>query len=170
MEIGNTQEALLAYRQALKLQPDADNYNNLGNILRKLGKREEAIAAHREALKIDPKSYLAYYYLGDMLEYKEAVDIYRQASKNDSTNEVYYERLASLSLERGFVNEAIAAYRQLIKIKPEASTYIQLADILMKQEKPEEAIALYRQAAAKEPTDYYYSNLSQDTSSTGESR
>ncbi|PHM07919.1 tetratricopeptide repeat protein [Nostoc sp. 'Peltigera malacea cyanobiont' DB3992] len=161
MEIGNTQEALLTYREALKLEPDAENYNNLGDILRKLGKREEAIAAHREALKIDPKSYLAYYYLGEILEYKDAVAIYRQASKNDSTNEVYYERLASLSLERGFANEAIAAYRQLIKIKPETSTYIQLADILMKQEKPAEAIALYRQAAAKEPTDYYYSNLSQ---------
>ncbi|MFW9260688.1 tetratricopeptide repeat protein [Nostoc sp. CALU 546] len=161
MELGNTKEALLVYRQIVKLEPDADSYNILGNLLRKLGQREEAIAAHREALKIDPKSYLAYHYLGEMLEYQEAVAIYRQASKNDSKNEVYYERLGSLSLQRGFVKEAIAAYRQLIKIKPEASKYVELGDVLMTQKKPEEAIALYRQAVATKPTDDYYSKLSQ---------
>ncbi|QMS86568.1 tetratricopeptide repeat protein [Nostoc edaphicum CCNP1411] len=161
MELGNTKEALLVYRQIVKLEPDAESYNILGNVWRKLGQREEAIAAHREALKIDPKSYLAYHYLGEMMEYQEAVAIYRQASKNDSKNEVYYEHLASLSLQRGFVNEAIAAYRQLIKIEPEASRYVELADVLMTQEKHQEAIALYRQAVAKKPTDDYYSKLSQ---------
>ncbi|MBE8998126.1 tetratricopeptide repeat protein [Nostoc sp. LEGE 12447] len=159
--MGNPEEAVVAYRQAIKIEPDDDNYNNLADTLFKIGKREEAIAAYREALKINPKSYQAYNSLGDILEYSEAVAIYRQASKNDPKNEVYYEKLAELSLKRGFVNEAIAAYRQLIKIEPEASRYVELGDVLMTQEKHQEAIALYRQAVATKPTDYYYSKLNE---------
>ncbi|MEH1967401.1 tetratricopeptide repeat protein [Nostoc sp.] len=58
--MGSPEEAVMAYRQAVKIQPDADNYNNLAETLFKIGKREEAIAAYREALKINPKSYQAY--------------------------------------------------------------------------------------------------------------
>jgi tetratricopeptide (TPR) repeat protein len=159
--MGNPEEAVVAYRQAIKIQPNDDNYNNLADTLFRIGKREEAIAAYREALKINPKSYQAYSSLGDILEYSEAVSIYRQASKNDPKNEVYYERLAELSLKRGFVNEAIAAYRQLIKIEPEPSMYVELGDVLITQEKYQDAIALYRQAVAAKPTDYYYSKLNE---------
>ncbi|MEH2369719.1 tetratricopeptide repeat protein [Nostoc sp.] len=161
MAMGSPEEAIVAYRQAVKIKPDGDNYNNLAETLLKIGKREEAIAAYREALKINPKNYQAYNSLGDLLEYSEAVAIYRQASKNDPKNEVYYEKLAELSLKRGYVNEAIAAYRQLVKIEPEASRYVELGDVLMTQEKPEDAIALYRQAAATKSNDYYYSKLNQ---------
>ncbi len=159
--MGSPEEAVMAYRQAIKIQPDDDNYNNLADTLFKIGKREEAIAAYREALKINPKNYQAYSSLGDILEYPEAVAIFRQASKNDPKNEVYYEKLAELSLKRGFVNEAIAAYRQLVKIEPEALRYVELGDVLMTQEKQQEAIALYRQAVATKPTDYYYSKLNE---------
>ncbi|OYD88762.1 hypothetical protein CDG77_22095 [Nostoc sp. 'Peltigera membranacea cyanobiont' 213] len=162
-EVGSMEEALMAYRQAVKLSPDSSNYYYLAEILFKVGKQQEAIAAYGEAIKLDANGYLssdnAYDKLGEILEYSEAVTIYRQL--NDTNSKVFYKKLAELSLKRGFVNEAIAAYRQLIKIEPDASTYIDLADVLMTQEKPEEAIALYRQAVAKESTDYYYSKLTQ---------
>nr|MDZ8015082.1 tetratricopeptide repeat protein [Nostoc sp. ZfuVER08] len=87
--------------------------------------------------------------------------MYRQGSKNNPEDEVYYQKLAELSLQRGFVDEAIAAYRQLIKIKPEPSIYVDLADVLAIREKSEEAIGFYRQAAVQDGSDYYYNKLTQ---------
>lgn len=164
-EVGSIEEALMAYRQAVKLSPDSNNYYYLAEILFKVGKRQEAIAAYGEAIKLDRDGYLssdnAYDKLGEILEYSEAVTIYRQLSKDNPNSKVFYKKLAELSLKRGFVNEAIAAYRQLIQIEPEATRYAELADVLKTQEKHQEAIALYRQAVAAKPTDYYYSKLNE---------
>ncbi len=53
---GKLDEAIAAYREAIRLKPDfAYPYDNLGTALRAQGKLDEAIAAYREAIRLDPK-------------------------------------------------------------------------------------------------------------------
>ncbi len=55
------QEAIEAYKQAIKIKPDlAMAYNNMGWAYDELGQYQEAIEAYKQALQIDPKYTLAY--------------------------------------------------------------------------------------------------------------
>ena len=52
-EQGKLEEAIAAYRAAIRLQPDyADAHDNLGIALEDRGKLEEAVAAFREAIRL----------------------------------------------------------------------------------------------------------------------
>src|SRR5262249_35734033 len=52
---GKLEEAIAAYRQAIRIKPDfAEAYSNLGNSLSDQGKVDEAIAAYRQAIGIRP--------------------------------------------------------------------------------------------------------------------
>ncbi len=53
---GQLDEAIAAYREAIKLEPDfADAHRDLGYALSKKGQLDDAIAAYREAMKLDPQ-------------------------------------------------------------------------------------------------------------------
>ena len=59
-EKGQLDEAVAAYRNAVRLKPDyAEAYRNLGNLLREMGKLEGetdgAIAALRQAVRLKPE-------------------------------------------------------------------------------------------------------------------
>ena len=57
---GKLEEAITAYRQALRLRPNfAQTYNNLGNALKDQGKLDEAIANYQQALRLQPGSQSA---------------------------------------------------------------------------------------------------------------
>ncbi|BAZ33041.1 TPR repeat-containing protein [Cylindrospermum sp. NIES-4074] len=161
--IGDTEAALAAYRQAVAIEPNTSHYNFLAEALFKLGKREEAIAAYRQALMVSSQTYQSseiYSKLGEILEYPEAVAMYQQVSKNGPKNESFYGSLAELSFKRGYVDEAIANYKQLIQLQPDATNYTKLGDALIARKNYTDAIAAYRQAVTKDPSDYYYSQLS----------
>ncbi|HLO84741.1 MAG TPA: tetratricopeptide repeat protein [Nostocaceae cyanobacterium] len=171
LAVGNLPEALTVYQQLTKIQPNAISYKELADVLLQAGKREEAIATYKQALQLKPESYIAYGIytkLGDILEYPEALAIFRQSNQNNSADEYYYKGLGELASKRGYAEDAITAYRQLIKLKPEEEdNYIYLADILVTQKKYNEAIVLYRQAVALNPSDYYHSKLSRTLAENG---
>ena len=55
------EEALVAYEQAIQLDPNyAIVYNNKGVVLRVLNRREEALVAHNQAIQLDPTDAYAY--------------------------------------------------------------------------------------------------------------
>lgn len=63
------EEALQAYEQAVRLEPDsADAYYNKGNALLCLGRYEEARDAYEDALRLDPNLATAYTNLAETLE------------------------------------------------------------------------------------------------------
>jgi tetratricopeptide (TPR) repeat protein len=82
---GKYQEAVDAYKQAIKIKPDADAYRNLGIAYNDLGKHQEAVDAYKQAIKIKPDFADAHYNLGKTYRYlskhQEAADAYKQAIK-----------------------------------------------------------------------------------------
>ena len=52
---GKPDEAVAAYREAIRLQPDlAEDHAYLGNALQAQGKPDEAVAEYREAIRLSP--------------------------------------------------------------------------------------------------------------------
>jgi superkiller protein 3 len=62
---GNTQEAIDAYKEAIKIKPDLEEaYYNLGVTYGKLDMYKEAITVYKQALRINPENVRAHYNLG----------------------------------------------------------------------------------------------------------
>ncbi|HOI69131.1 MAG TPA: tetratricopeptide repeat protein [Methanothrix sp.] len=81
---GEYDEAILAYDEAIRLEPeDAAAWNNKGNALDDLGRYDEAILAYDEAIRLDPEFAVAWYNKGNALrdvgKYDEAIKAYDQA-------------------------------------------------------------------------------------------
>ncbi|MBE9095731.1 tetratricopeptide repeat protein [Tychonema sp. LEGE 07203] len=57
MTQGNLDEAIAAYRKAIKLNPDCSaTHNNLGDALAKTSKVDEASQAYRRAIELEVKN------------------------------------------------------------------------------------------------------------------
>ncbi len=66
---GKVDEAVAAFREAIRLKPDyAEAHNNLGIALAGQGKVDEAVAEHREAIRLKPDYALAHTNLGIALQ------------------------------------------------------------------------------------------------------
>ena len=90
---GKYQEAVDAYKQAIRIKPDfTAAYYNLGHAYRKLGKNQEALGAFKQAIRIRPDLAIA------------------------------HENLGATYLVLGKQQEAIDAYKQAIRIKPDLAS------------------------------------------------
>jgi tetratricopeptide (TPR) repeat protein len=83
MEEGKLDEAQLAFRKALEIEPTyADAHNDLGYLLERRGKLEEAAAEYRAAVENKPDFRQAHFNLGRILvnqyRYPEAIEQFKQ--------------------------------------------------------------------------------------------
>lgn len=86
----NWEEAIAAYREAVRLQPRAPQaHNDLGAVLYDVGRVEEAIDEYETALRFDP-------------DYAEA-----------------HNNLGVALLSQGRTAESVAAYRRALSLRPE---------------------------------------------------
>jgi protein O-GlcNAc transferase len=162
--LGRTQEAIDAYRGALRLNPGApDVQNNLGNLLEATGDVRGAIEAYRIAWRERPGMVEAATNLGLALqrlgEYVESVTVLQQAAALRPGDVILTGHLAAAhnnygaSLEqRGASGEAEPAYRRAIALDPHfAEAHFNLGKSLATQGRQEEAIAAYREATHHKP-------------------
>ena len=82
------EDALLAYQQALSLDPNyAPAYRSKGNTLNELERYNEAISAFEQAIRLNPEDDIAYHNMGRALyelnRYDEALQAYEQAIRFD---------------------------------------------------------------------------------------
>ena len=90
------EEALVAYEQAIRLDPNyVLAYDNKGDALYRLKRYEEALVACEQAIRLDPNYVLAYNNKGNALNslkrYEEALVAYEQAIRLDPNNAVAYD-------------------------------------------------------------------------------
>ena len=65
LNLNRTNDAIKAYKQAIKLEPTNDSYHvNLGNIYFSVNRYEDAAAEYNQAVRLDPTSSLNWYSLG----------------------------------------------------------------------------------------------------------
>jgi tetratricopeptide (TPR) repeat protein len=160
-------EAIAAYRQAIRLKPDyAKAHNNLGLALKAKGQLDEAIAAFRQAIRLQPDHHEAHYSLALALEAKgrvdEAIAAYRQAIRLKKDYPQAHTNLGAALMDQGRLDDAIAEYREALRSKrnfPEAYVaHNNLGIALRGKGKLNEAIVAFRQAIRVKP-DYALAHI-----------
>ncbi|MEI7868264.1 MAG: tetratricopeptide repeat protein [Candidatus Methylumidiphilus sp.] len=168
--LDNTQEALQAYRRATQLDPDnADGWNQLGLILRRVGDMDAAIAAYNKALALgnqhlDPKEIAtASGNLGNVYQIRgnldKAIEFYQKAlqldkglnDKEGMAND--YGSLGIVYQIHGDLDKAIEFYQRALKLNEglgtkevEASTYGNLGLVYQMRGDLEKAIEYFQKA------------------------
>jgi tetratricopeptide (TPR) repeat protein len=154
---GHTEEAMVMYREALRINPaDVEAHINLGNALSRQGRLAEAIARYREAIAIDSADADAHSDLGVALcrqgRTEEGAAEYREAMRiNPVLGQPHYD-LGLALFQQGRAEEAIAQFREALEIDPnDANTHGRLANALVQNGATEAAIAEYRTALQINP-------------------
>lgn len=129
-QTGRVDEALAAYRAAIRLKPDlVEAHNNLGNMLMQLKRPDEALASFSMAQKLKPNVAEIRMNTGDALR------------------------------ELGRLNEAEQSYRFALQIKPDlAEAHASLSFVLSGQKRHEEALESCQKALELRPDDPHFHN------------
>jgi len=126
------------------------------------GKVPQAIAEYKSILKYEPNDQVTLMTVGELY--------IRQGETNNAME--YFERLAQVFVNDGFLTKAIAAYKRIVRLAPEevrpleklAELYVQqgvmsearpiflqLAELHLKNNRQIEAVALLKKLLAAEP-------------------
>ena len=124
-DMGQLHEGVVSLRQAIRIKPDyAEAHSNLGIALRGLGRFDEAIAAYREAIRLKPGYAEAHNNLGNVLRDVKGnwTRRLRPVGRPSCSSRITPKRttISAMRLtDIGQLDEAIAAYRQAIRLKPD---------------------------------------------------
>jgi tetratricopeptide (TPR) repeat protein len=154
--IGRLDEAIVAYRRAVALQPQAATYTNLGNALTAKGQFDGAVDAHRQSVALQPAYAEGQYNLGNALlqrgDVDEAIRAYHQAIALNPQLVEAHGNLASALRRRGRLEEAIAHYRRAVALRPRsAESHYNLSIALHEYGHLEESVDACHHAIAAEP-------------------
>jgi ADP-heptose:LPS heptosyltransferase len=125
---GQTDEAIVSYREAISLNPNyANAYTNLGVSLVKVGLLDEAIVGHQKAISINPNFVEAWRNLGNVLreagQLNEAESAFKKALAlvPDDPDTLFSWSL--LDLQRGDFEEGWQKYEARFQAKKFAGDY-----------------------------------------------
>ena len=156
-ETGRVDEAIAAWRLAIKHRPDfATAYGNLGNALRGRGQREEAVANLRQAISLNPRSAIDHNNLGVALQeagnLPEAVAAFRQAIALNRDYADAHGNLGAILKMLGESTEALIECRKAVALNPNHfQGYGNLAGVLNEMGDHAGAIAAAHRAIAINP-------------------
>jgi tetratricopeptide (TPR) repeat protein len=126
-----TDDAVAAYRKALKINPDmADAWTHFGTLLEAIGETEEGVACYRRALAIDPNYAGAHAFLGVAMQAQGQLDLAQQSLERavqlaPENPEIYLQLGRCLHAQQKWL-DAIACYQMVRRIEPEHAAATQL--------------------------------------------
>ena len=156
LQQGKIDEGIAELQTAVKLQPDAAAFNNLGVALTLKGKIDEAMECHKKAIQLDPKNAEAYYDLGNIMltmgRVEQAIDEYKKAL---SVNPMYAKAHGNLAVafaQQGRLDKAIEHFTKVSEIEPNnLGAHYNLAMALTNKGNLEQAAVEYRQVLRLQP-------------------
>jgi protein O-GlcNAc transferase len=126
-----TDDAVAAYRKALKINPDmADAWTHFGTLLEAIGETEEGVGCYRRALAIDPDYAGAHAFLGVAMQAQGQLDLAQQSLERavklaPDNPEIYLQLGRCLHAQQKWL-DAIACYQMVRRIEPEHAAATQL--------------------------------------------
>jgi tetratricopeptide (TPR) repeat protein len=156
LELGQPEPARRHFEATARLRPaSAVAQYNVGTALEASQRYDEAAERYRAALALDPQYARAHVNLGNMLlldgRVTEAADHYRAAIDREHDNADAHNNLGRALGILGQRSPAIAQLREAIRLRPTASTHVNLAQLLLEDAKTDDAIAEFRRAMALGP-------------------
>jgi len=154
---GQIAEAIIEYRQALKIKPDyVEALCNLGGTLLQNGQLDEAITQCQRALEIKSDYPQALCDLGGAFLQKGKVDQaiiqYQRALQIYPNYAAAYCSLGAAFLQKGKTDEAITSYQRALQIHPEYPLALSnLASALLQEGRSDEAIEASEKALKIKP-------------------
>jgi len=155
MALGHFREAAETYRRALGSgRPEI--HNNLGNALQRDRRFAEAIESYRNAIRIKPDYFEPHFNLANALsetgEFAQAIQILnRTLELRPDLPEAYL----LLGIIFGNLNDdakAADAFRQALRLRPAfAQAELELAKVLLRNDRLDDAIAALNRCAALDP-------------------
>ena len=117
-KLGRYEEAIDAYKQTIRIKPDAtEAHNNLGAAYHKLGRYQEAIEAYKQVIRINPDDADAHNNLGiaygKLGRYREAIDACKQAIRIKPDYAEAHYNLGTTYLKIGDKGSALEEYKIL---------------------------------------------------------
>lgn len=127
-ELNKIDNAILAYRQALRINPNyAACWHVLGIVYAELERYSDAISATRQALRVNPEYADAWFALGsayaNLERYEDAIAAYRQALSFTPGNldAWIWTKLGDAYNNLKRYEDAITAFQQALRIDPKES-------------------------------------------------
>ena len=156
-DLGKTEEAIQAYKNAISLVPEQISpWNNLGNLYRRLERHEEALAAFQKAIEQNPSDAVAWNGLGDLQHTlghnDDAIYAYLKAIEFSPNYAPCWTGLGNSYMAEGQLDEALAAHLKAIEIDNQnIDSRFALGDIYKLQGKNEDASMVYRTVIELDP-------------------
>jgi tetratricopeptide (TPR) repeat protein len=156
-QLGQLQDEIEQYQQALRLKPDnIEAHNNLGNALLGLNRVPEAVARFEQAVRFNPGFAEAHNNLGvalvrlDMIQ--KAIGHWEQALRLKPDFAEAHNNLGLGLMRVGRVQEAIGHYEQALRLKPDyADAHYNLGLAMEQLGRVRDAISHYEQALRIKP-------------------
>ena len=151
------QEALLAFEQAIQLDPnDAVIYNGKGLALSSLNRYGEALAAYEQAIQLNPGFENAYinkaYVLYKLRRHLEALTDCERAIQLGPNNASFHNLKGLVLSDLNRYGEALAAYEQAIRLDPNITiAYNNKSSLLYSLKRYQEAIVSCEHAIGLDP-------------------
>jgi tetratricopeptide (TPR) repeat protein len=156
---GRTTEAMVNYREALKINPAyEDALNNLGYALAGQKRFVEAIPLYEAALRVRPNHVEVHNNLGNALseigQIEEAIKHYLVVLKQKPDHADANNNLGIALAMQGKLEEAVPHFLAALRANPKyASAHSNLGNAFAVQHKLDEAIREYREALRLKPED-----------------
>ena len=155
-KLGKLDQAIIHYKEAIKLNPTAPKFYNLGVALSKKGLIEEATIQYHNALKNDPEIYQAHFNLAIL--YKNSNHLKQSLHHFNETlrikpNFFLAHKESGLVLQKlGKIDESIYCYNQALSVKPDDyEVHYQLGNLLAHKKKFQQAVNHYINALKRKP-------------------
>ena len=156
-EAGMYKEAIEAYKQAIRIEPDHANVHfNLGFNYYESRMHKEAIEAYKQAIRINPDDASAHNNLGiaygDLGMHKESIEAHKQAIRINPDDASAHNNLGNVYAKSGMYKEAMEVYMQSIRIEfDNAAPHHNLGIVFYNLDMHKEAIEAFKQAIRIKP-------------------
>ena len=157
VHLGQLQEAIGYYEQALRIKPDSSEARyNLEMALARTGTTQEAIGHYEEALRIKPDSADALDNLGLAFAQagrtREAIGYFEQATRLKPEDAEAQNNLAVALIQLGRTREAVDHWKEALRLKPDdAEMHYNLGNALVALGKVPGAIEHWQRALVLNP-------------------